>query len=103
MRYDQEFEIARAFDLLPHIVGASWATVWFRLAGHKKPTRKEFRAKAAEYFGMLAPVFESYPADGAYGEITQYVRDRKTAEIRRIMDGQNKEIEKRYDRYVSFG
>jgi len=28
---DERFEIQSAFDLLPHVVGCSWATIWFRL------------------------------------------------------------------------
>ena len=39
MRNDERFEIQRAFDLLPHVVGASWSAVWFRMNGVKKPTR----------------------------------------------------------------
>jgi len=34
---DQRFEIQSAFDLLPHVVGCSWATIWFRLNKIKKP------------------------------------------------------------------
>ena len=45
MRNDERFEIERAFDLLPHVVGASWTAVWFRMQGIKKPTREEFREK----------------------------------------------------------
>ena len=37
MRNDERFEIERAFDLLPHVVGASWTAVWFRMQGIKKP------------------------------------------------------------------
>ena len=37
MRDDQRFEIQTAFDLLPHVVGCSWATIWFRLNKTKKP------------------------------------------------------------------
>jgi hypothetical protein len=36
MRNDERFEIQRAFDLLPHIVGCSWATIWFRMNEIKK-------------------------------------------------------------------
>jgi hypothetical protein len=35
MRDEQRFEIERAFDLLPHVVGASWAVIWFRFNGIK--------------------------------------------------------------------
>ena len=53
MRDDQRFEIQRAFDLLPHVVGCSWATIWFRFNGIKHPKRDEFREKVVEYFEML--------------------------------------------------
>ncbi len=36
MRNDERFEIERAFDLLPHVVGASWTAVWFRMQGIRK-------------------------------------------------------------------
>ena len=49
---DQRFEIQSAFDLLPHVVGCSWATIWFRLNKIKNPTREEFREKVTEYFKM---------------------------------------------------
>ena len=45
MRNDERFEIERAFDILPHIVGSSWAVIWFRLNKIKKPTREEYRKK----------------------------------------------------------
>ena len=43
MRDDEKFEIIRALDLLPHITGASWAMLWFRMNGVKNPTKEEFR------------------------------------------------------------
>ena len=45
MRNDERFEIERAFDLLPHVVGCSWAAIWFRMNGIKRPTKEEFREK----------------------------------------------------------
>jgi len=58
---DERFEIQSAFDLLPHVVGCSWATIWFRLNKIKKPTREEFREKVTEYFKMLDPLVNVYP------------------------------------------
>ena len=45
MRDDEKFEIERAFDLLPHVVGASWATIWFRLNGQKHPSKRNLEKK----------------------------------------------------------
>jgi len=55
MRDDQRFEIQSAYDLLPHVVGCSWATIWFRVNKIKNPTREEFREKVGKYFKMLEP------------------------------------------------
>ena len=103
MRNDERFEIQRAFDLLPHVIGASWAAVWFRMKRNKKPTREEFRDKTIEYLRMIEPVFESYPKEDRFAEIRKYIEFRKKEEYEKIKSGENKEIEKRYDRYIEYG
>ena len=39
MTEEQRFEIERALDLLPHVAGASWAMVWYRMKGIKNPKK----------------------------------------------------------------
>ncbi len=103
MREDQTFEIARAYDLLPHVVGASWASIWFRVNKIRRPTKEEFREKVVEYFKMLEPLTNAYPQDDIFKEMIDYIKDKHTDEIRRIITGNNSEIEKRYKRYVDYG
>ncbi len=103
MRNDERYEIQRAFDLLPHVVGCSWATIWFRMKGIKSPTRGEFRKKTIEYFIMIDPVFDSYPKEENFQQILKYIELRKNQEIQKIKNGSNIEVEKRYDRYVDYG
>lgn len=103
MRNDERFEIERAFDLLPHIVGCSWASIWFRMKGIKNPTREEFREKTVEYFKKIEPVLEAFPKEVEFQEIQKYIESRKNDEIKKILDGVNKEVEKRYTRYVDYG
>ena len=103
MRNDERFEIQRAFDLLPHVVGASWSVVWFRMNGIKKPTREEFREKVLGYLKLIEPVFDSYPDEEQFAEIRKYIEFRKNDEYAKILSGDNNEIEKRYDRYVDYG
>ena len=104
MRNDERFEIQRAFDLLPHVVGASWTAVWFRMKGIKKPTREEFREKAIEYLRLVEPVFDSYSKEEEeFADICKYIEFRKKEEYEKIRSGENKEIEVRYDRYVDYG
>ena len=103
MRNDERFEIERALDLMPHVIGASWACVWFRMKGIKKPTREEFREKTLEYLKLSEPILNSYPNEEEFSEIRKYIDNRKNAEYRKIESGENNEIEKRYDRYVDYG
>ena len=103
MREEQRFEIERAIDLLPHIVGGSWAMVWYRMKGIRNPTRDEFRNKVIEFFQTLEPLFESFNGDDSMNEINSYIQNRLKNEIEQIKLGENKEIEKRYQRYIDYG
>ena len=100
---DERFEIQPAFDLLPHVVGCSWATSWVRLNNIKNPTREEFREKVTEYFKMLDPLLHVYPQDKNFEEIVNYLKKRNAVELEKIGNGKNPEVEKRYDRYVDYG
>jgi len=103
MRNDERFEIERAFDLLPHVIGSSWAVIWFRLNKIKRPTREEYREKVLEYLKLIDPLLESYPKDEQFSEIIKYIKFRKEEEFRKILSGENPEVEKRYERYVDYG
>ena len=103
MRNDERYEIQRAFDQLPHIVGSSWAVIWFRMKGIKTPTREEYREKVLEYLKMIEPVFYSYPKDEESTAICKYIELRKKDAYEKIISGENEDVEKRYDRYVDYG
>ncbi len=103
MREDQSFEITRAYDLLPHVVGASWASIWFRMNKIRRPTKEEFRQKVVEYFKIIEPLTTAFPQEENFKEIREYTKFKHDDEIRRILTGNNSEIEKRYKRYVDYG
>ncbi len=102
MRDDDGFEIDRAFDLLPHVIGASWATIWFRTNKIRRPTKEEFRNKVVEYYKMLEPLVNVYSKDELFKDMTAHIRNRHHQEIERILAGNNEEIERRYKRYVEY-
>lgn len=103
MRDDDRFEVSRAMDLLPHVAGASFATVWFRMGGKRRPTGDEFRAKTAEYFGLACRALETFPDTQEFCDIKAYIRDRVERETKDIVRGRNQEVEKRYRRYLDYG
>ena len=73
------------------------------MQGIRKPTVEEFREKTLEYLKMIEPVFESFPENEEFEAINKYIDSRKKQEYEKIISGENKEIEKRYDRYVDYG
>ena len=103
MRQDQRFEIERALDLLPHIVGGSWTMVWFRMKGVRNPTREEFRTKVIEFFLKLEPLLTSFENNESLNDVNSYIKNRLKKEIQQIKLGGNKEVEKRYQRYIDYG
>ena len=103
MRDKEVFEIDRAYDLLPHVVGASWATIWFRMNKIRRPSQEEFRSKVAEYFKILDPLVNAYLQNENLKEMTARIKNRHQEEIERILAGKNQEIEKRYKRYLDYG
>ncbi|MYB30120.1 MAG: hypothetical protein F4Y18_03690 [Cenarchaeum sp. SB0663_bin_5] len=103
MRDDERFEIVRAMDQLPHIAGASFATVWFRLGGNREPSKEEFRAKVVEHFQAACNALETFPDSDEFTPIKKYIRHRMKQEVEDITSGYNREIEKRYKRYLDYG
>jgi hypothetical protein len=103
MRDDEKFEIIRALDLLPHIAGASWAMLWFRMKEVKNPTKDEFREKTIEYFSKIQPLLESFGDKKEFKEIDHYMKNRFEYEKKVIKNGDNMEVEKRYQRYLDYG
>ncbi len=103
MRDDEKFEIIRALDLLPHIAGASWAMLWFRIKEVKNPSKEEFREKTIEYFSKIQPLLESFHSKKEFEEINEYMKNRFEAEKILIRNGDNTEVEKRYQRYLDYG
>lgn len=103
MREDEGFEIDRAFDLIPHVIGSSWAVSWFRLNKIKKPTREEYRSKVVEYVRYLENLVDSFPNSDRFQELAAFGKKRYNDEIEKIIAGKNSEVEKRFERYVDYG
>ena len=103
MRDDEKFEIIRALDLLPHITGASWAMLWFRINEVKNPSKDEFREKTIEYFSKIQPLLESFGNKKEFEDINEYMKNRFEYEKKSIKNGDSVEVEKRYQRYLDYG
>lgn len=103
MRDDEGFEIDMAFELLPHVVGASWATIWFRMNRIRRPSVVDFRNKVVEYYKMLDPLVMSYSKEEKLSDMDRHVKRLYKQEMDRILEGKNQEIERRFKRYLDYG
>jgi len=48
-------------------------------------------------------LLESFSNDKIFSEIQDYIGTRYDLEVEKIKNGENKEIEKRYTRYIEYG
>ena len=102
MSEDERFEIERALDLIPHVIGASWATTWFRLNKIRRPTREEYRNKVVEYVKYIENLMDAFSKSDNFQEIDLFAKKRYKEEMEKILAGKNLEVEKRFDRYIDY-
>jgi len=103
MNEDDRFEIERTLDVIPHIIGAAWATTWYRLNKIKKPTKEDYRNKVVEYLKFVENLMDSFPKSDEFQEMTSFAKKRYNEEIEKILAGKNLEVEKRFERYLNYG
>ena len=61
------------------------------------------RDKVIEHFVKLESLLNSFDGDEMFDQIHSYIQNRLKNEIEQIKLGENKEIEKRYQRYIDYG
>jgi hypothetical protein len=96
------FEIDRLVEDLAKIYSTACATSWFRIAGNKKPTKEEFRAKVVEFMKHFEHTLGTFPQNPAADQLREHARKSLDGEIARVVAGENKEVEKRYKYYVDY-
>ncbi len=95
------FEIDRLVEDLAKIYSTACATTWFKLA-RTKPMPTEFRAKVAEFMGHFEYTLSTFPEGPEIEQFKDYARKSLQREIEKVLQGDNKEVEKRYKYYVDY-
>ena len=95
------FEIDRLIEDLAKIYSTACATTWFKLAGIK-PVPTEFRAKVVEFMGHFEYTLSTFPTGPEIDQFKDYARKILQREIENVLQGNNKEVEKRYKYYVEY-
>jgi len=96
------FEIDRLVEDLAKIYSTACATTWFKLAKAKRPTTVEFRTKVVEFMEHFEYSLSTFPQGPEIDEFRDYARRILRKEIEKVLQGDNKEVERRYKYYVEY-
>lgn len=94
------YEIDRLVEDLAKIYSTACATTWFKLAKAKRPTTVEFRTKVVEFMEHFDYTLSTFPQGPEIDEFRDYARRILRKEIEKVLQGDNKEVERRYKYYV---
>ena len=95
------FEIDRLVEDLAKIYSTACATTWFKLVHpHKPPTKEEFRSKVTEFMKHLEYTLSTFPEGQEIDQFREYTRETLRKEIEGVLQGANKEVERRYKYYI---
>jgi hypothetical protein len=94
------FELDRLVEELAKIYSTACATTWFKLVRGKEPTREEFRSKVVEFMEHFEYTLSTFPEGTETDQCRDYARKILRAEIENVLQGKNKEVERRYKYYI---
>jgi hypothetical protein len=85
-------------EIMMEDLGKSYAdpcgTSWFRVAEQTNPTREQFRNKVVEFMRHFEDSPSTLPNSPLSEKFRVYVRELLEKQIKLILEGHNKEIEK---------
>jgi hypothetical protein len=96
------FEIERLIEDLAKIYSTACATSWFKIVGNKRPTKEEFRDKVVTFMRHFEHSLSTFPQTLEADQFRKYALGILESEIRQVLSGNNKEVEKRYKYYVDY-
>jgi hypothetical protein len=95
------FEIERLIEDLAKLYSCSCASSWFKVEKQTNPTREEFRNKVVEFMHHFDYTLSTFPNSSESEKFKKYSRELLEKEIKLVSEGSNKEVEKRYNYFVS--
>ena len=95
------FEIERLVEDLAKLYSCSCATSWFKIERYRDPARSEFRNKVVEYMRHFEYTLATFPNSPEGEKFKKHTRELLEREYNLVLTGNNKEVEKRYNYFVS--
>lgn len=94
------FEMERSIEELAKSYPAQCATTWFKVSKIHKPSEEEYRNKVVEYMTIFEHLLATFPKTPETEKLKELVKKILSQEIQKVLNGNNKEVEKRYKHYV---
>ena len=96
------FEIDRLIEDLAKIYATACASTWFKLLKDPKPTKEEFRSKTVEFMNHFQFSLSKFPDNDDAARFRDYANKRLHAEAKKVLEGNNKDVEKRYKYFTGW-
>lgn len=94
------FEMERVIEELAKAYPAQCATTWFKITKNHKPSEQEYRNKVVEYMKIFEYLLATYPQGPDTDTLKEFVKKILAREIQKVLKGDNKDVERRYNHYV---
>jgi hypothetical protein len=96
------FEIDRLIEDLAKIYSTAFAVSLLKVNNNKKPTKEEFRYLVTSFMLDIEKSLTRFPETKEGLNFKNYSKDLLEKQIQFVLDGKNKEVEKRYKYYVEY-
>lgn len=96
------FEIDRVTEDLAKIYSSQLAVSWFKVNNHKTPTKDEFREMVVTFMKDFENTLSKFPDTDAGVKFKNYSMNQLKQQIQIVLDGKNKDVEKRYKYYAEY-
>ena len=95
------FEIDRLIEDLAKLYSCSCASSWFKVENRRNPTRDEFRNKVVEFMNHFEYSLSSFPDSPESEKFKRRTREQLQKQSTLVLNGDNKDVEKRYNYFVN--
>ncbi len=96
------FEIDRITEDLAKIYSSQLAVSWFKVTDHKTPTKEEFREKVVTFMKDFENTLSKFPDTEEGIKFKSHSMNQLQQQIQIVLNGKNKEVEKRYKYYAEY-
>lgn len=97
---DRYFELELMLEGLARNLGVPNANCYFRMSRVRRPSREEYRRKVTQFMLEYMHILEGFKHLDGYDDLKRFVDEKLRHEVEQVLNGKNKDVEKRYDYYV---